>query len=233
MPMCSCTFVLVFLSGVLISLLLNCALDTLKNDGKYGSDKEELDLAVCIMSARNNFEQRQAIRETWLRGLTMITSKKVKAFFVVGHEACDIPPPDRLDPHTCEEWTPEVPDNSDMAAFSLQKMQTQEVSSHTVIRRLAVSVLHPVRFKRLGIRSTFSGPVSVTLWDGVTDEELVSVVFNTKDPGIEYQGYRYQSIQPILLPKKTQCIHVEVTVNTGDSEQCQYIVIEGYYKLSL
>lgn len=32
-------------------------------------------------------------------------------------------------------------------------------------------------------------------------EELVSVVFNSKDPGIEYQGYRYQSIQPILLPK--------------------------------
>lgn len=37
---------------------------------------------------------------------------RVKAFFVVGHKACDIPPPDRLDPHTCEEWTPEVPGKS-------------------------------------------------------------------------------------------------------------------------
>ncbi|XP_046551158.1 UDP-GalNAc:beta-1,3-N-acetylgalactosaminyltransferase 2-like [Haliotis rubra] len=208
--MCSRTFLVVFLSGFIISLLLNYVLDSLKGVEKHGNDKETLDLAVCIMSARHNFQQRQAIRETWLMDLPMITSKHVKAFFVVGDAACDIPPPDRLDPHTCEEWTPEVPDNSDIATFSLQKIHTEEVSSQTVIRRLAISVLHPVTFKRLGIRHTFKGPVSVTLWDGVTDEELVTVVFNRMDPGIEYQGYRYQPIQPILLPKPHT--HLQIAV---------------------
>ncbi|XP_067681423.1 UDP-GalNAc:beta-1,3-N-acetylgalactosaminyltransferase 2-like [Haliotis asinina] len=213
--MCSCTFLVVFLSGIIISLLLKYVLVSLKGADKHASDKEALDLAVCIISARHNFEQRQAIRETWLLDLPKITSKNVKAFFVVGDTACDIPPLDRLDPHTCEEWTPEVPEKSDIAAFSLQKINTEEVYSQPAIRRLAISVLHPVTVKRLGIRRSFTGPVSVTLWDGVTDEELVSVVFNRMDPGIDYQGYRYQPIQPILLPKG---FHGELATNLTETE---------------
>ena len=59
-------------------------------------------LLVGIISAQDNFEQRQSIRDTWLK---LVDEMNIKYYFVIGSETCDIPLEDRVYKESCTEWT--------------------------------------------------------------------------------------------------------------------------------
>ncbi|GIY06682.1 UDP-GalNAc:beta-1,3-N-acetylgalactosaminyltransferase 2 [Caerostris extrusa] len=60
-------------------------------------------LAVGILSAQGNFEQREAARLTWLKKYSS-ENNDVKAWFIVGKDSCKIPPEYRVDPYSCQKW---------------------------------------------------------------------------------------------------------------------------------
>ncbi|XP_041353620.1 UDP-GalNAc:beta-1,3-N-acetylgalactosaminyltransferase 2-like [Gigantopelta aegis] len=170
--------------------------------------KEDIDVAICILSSRDHFEHRDAIRETWLSNLRSdtILGYSVKAWFMVGETCCTLPMEDRLDEYDCHPWNPEPRnDSKDVAVFSGASGKDPDHVVDLVASRLAVKVLHPVVLKRIGILAGYGDSVTVTLWNGLTDEELITVSFSEKDRGIEYHGYRYQAIQPMILPKGFEC----------------------------
>lgn len=71
-------------------------------------------LNVAILSARENFDKRQNIRDTWfqhIRLLNQISSEQnfgfqIYAHFVLGTRSCDISPIDRNESYGCDPKLP-------------------------------------------------------------------------------------------------------------------------------
>lgn len=69
-------------------------------------DGSDVNLVVLIISAREQFDLRNAIRSTWLNDFysnsELNTGLNVKHYFSVGSEHCSIPTSKRTSPLTCE-----------------------------------------------------------------------------------------------------------------------------------
>lgn len=63
------------------------------------SSSTDVSVLIIVLSHRDNFDRRQAIRETWM---SRINKSNVKVAFVVGDKACDIQASDLLDPYSCD-----------------------------------------------------------------------------------------------------------------------------------
>lgn len=59
-------------------------------------------LNIAILSARENFAKRQAIRETWLALTEAKSSLEIDAKFVLGTHSCTVHPDNRLNAYSCE-----------------------------------------------------------------------------------------------------------------------------------
>ena len=111
------------------------------------TEKPELLLGVCVLSARDHLEQRTAIRNTWLTaddGTAIVRNQnRTVVKFVVGAEACLVHPADRVDQFGCREWTPNiVPDmERDFEAFVAEE---EKYDTGPSVIALSVRVLHPV-----------------------------------------------------------------------------------------
>lgn len=70
-------------------------------------DISEMLLIIGIMSAQNNIEYRNSIRETWLK--LVYNDPRFKYFFIIGKHSCPIPLADRLDNFTCNTWNASFP----------------------------------------------------------------------------------------------------------------------------
>jgi len=64
------------------------------DDDDVGSVGSELSVIVLVLSARNDVERRQAIRETW-------ALEHDNVVFIVGDQACGVPPQFRTTPWSC------------------------------------------------------------------------------------------------------------------------------------
>lgn len=65
---------------------------------------EPLLLVVGILSARENFKLREAVRSTWLQEYSLNENIAVKAWFIIGKKDCKIPPDYRLSKYECNKW---------------------------------------------------------------------------------------------------------------------------------
>lgn len=63
--------------------------------------KENVSLVVLVLSARYNFAQRRAIRDTWMK--ESVSDPAARILFVVGDTDCPIPSFKRLSPFSCHE----------------------------------------------------------------------------------------------------------------------------------
>uniref|UniRef100_A0A1Y7VJJ6 UDP-GalNAc:betaGlcNAc beta 1,3-galactosaminyltransferase, polypeptide 2 n=1 Tax=Mus musculus TaxID=10090 RepID=A0A1Y7VJJ6_MOUSE len=61
------------------------------------------DVVVGVLSARNNHELRNVIRNTWLKNLLHhpTLSQRVLVKFIIGARGCEVPVEDREDPYSC------------------------------------------------------------------------------------------------------------------------------------
>ncbi|KAL8580766.1 hypothetical protein ACOMHN_018438 [Nucella lapillus] len=173
-------------------------------------EKPELLLGVCVLSARDHWEQRTSIRNTWFiddskssreRGMEERLNRTVVRF-VVGREGCPIPPADRVDQYACRQWTPSMlPDlDKDFEAFA-----TGENSrTGPTVQRLSVQVMHPVVLKRIGVLANVTlseDPLVISVFRDLEEEEVRSAQFSVQDPGIVHRGFRYQPVEPVQLHK--------------------------------
>ena len=63
---------------------------------------KQVKLFIAVLSDRKNFEQRNAIRNSWLKSIDEISNDYIiKTKFVLGNRDCLIHPLDRIDPFDC------------------------------------------------------------------------------------------------------------------------------------
>ncbi|BFZ07340.1 hypothetical protein BsWGS_10378 [Bradybaena similaris] len=175
------------------------------SDLLYG--KQDVDLAVCILSARNNFNYRDAIRRSWLKDFEPHHKKKsAVAKFILGNMDCPIHPKDRLDPHECQAWEPKIPEKTtEITAFSM--VAREDRVDCQIVQLFYVKVMHDVILRGLGVVEVFpfenlasNDSVQIVLYDSVTNDEITSVLF-TQEQGIKSNGFLYKPVQELQLPK--------------------------------
>lgn len=185
--------------------------------------KEKTMLVIGILSAREHFQERQAIRETWLRDVfDGAIAENVLYKFVVGNKGCDVHTENRKDPYSCQRMNftytvNQKLENENFPMVSIKMKETRDgiMNRHTVIWNTSVIVRHPVVVKQLGLVKSVKlthRPVVVQLYDDSREEIVVSAKFSLIDPGIinagstsETEFYRFQSVSHVLLPKDFEC----------------------------
>ncbi|XP_064600725.1 UDP-GalNAc:beta-1,3-N-acetylgalactosaminyltransferase 2-like [Liolophura sinensis] len=170
------------------------------------------DLVIGILSARDHFEHRQVIRETWMKDVNSAPGASMKAWFILGAHPCLVPPLDRVDPYSCQRWDVHLSGISEniCALFPTfvhkpgGQVDTRKVKVSSLVSSLTFKVLHPIVLLRLGVYEDLlrdNHTVEVWLTDLHSQEEVVRVVYSTLDHGIAHQLYHYQTTEPFLLPK--------------------------------
>lgn len=155
-------------------------------------------LLVGVLSARENFERRAAARETWLSG-----ASRVKSFFIVGRDACRVPPEDRVDPYVCERWEPNITAVNENLEFYATTAKTRDCfpRKRSLYTGFSFEVHHPLSVSRLGVLGDIlsgSTGVTVALIDAHTREILRKVVISI-ETGAEEGGYYYRNIDRVIL----------------------------------
>ena len=189
--------------------LLKNLTSTPKNYSTRATDEMKL-LEICVLSARRNFEARQAIRESWMDILKRNEklSTEINIHFVIG-QPCEVHPNNRLDVFGCHAnklfYTEERHNVPLISAGELNtELSRSEVQN---IFNISLSVNHPIVIGRLGLNAAVhlkNSSTKVILYDYLQDEEISSARFSIQDPGIVIDGYRYQSVEAVLLPKDFQ-----------------------------
>ncbi|XP_033736147.1 UDP-GalNAc:beta-1,3-N-acetylgalactosaminyltransferase 2-like [Pecten maximus] len=168
--------------------------------------KPGYDLAVGILSSRDHFDARAAIRETWLKELH--GNGRGRGWFVVGDTDCDLHPDSREDQYCCKEWEVSVPVKSeDVQVVTTEKVTVSE--HHFGKDRKPVQVLHfkvmnPVVVSRIGLLERAllnTSAIQVSLFDRSTDEALTTATFSGTDPGIPRGQFLFQPVDAVKLPK--------------------------------
>ncbi|XP_068597503.1 UDP-GalNAc:beta-1,3-N-acetylgalactosaminyltransferase 2 [Brachionichthys hirsutus] len=175
------------------------------------------EVLVGVLSARQHYEQRQAIRGTWLgylRGHPHF-QHRVGVKFVVGEHGCPFPEEDREDPYSCSLLNFTEP-ASRVSAGQDEEIAIVTVSDPTLLARADVSaialdfkVLHPVVITRLGVfpggaRPQLQSNVTVKLLQLDQEEAVVTARFSAVSSGALVDGVWYKPVEQFILPKGFQ-----------------------------
>ncbi|XP_022248817.1 UDP-GalNAc:beta-1,3-N-acetylgalactosaminyltransferase 2-like isoform X2 [Limulus polyphemus] len=200
------TIVICIIAAIKFDLWNYCSLSFYSTYFKDStSNSNELDLVIGILSSQDNFEERNAIRHTWLSSVKGNLRDRVKAWFVVGNDFCDIPPQSRVDLYSCNRWKINVTEITKTKTFStctakmLEPCQQQPVHQGFIFQ-----VLHSIIVEKLGVLedSLITGEnVTVTLLDAATRVKVTVANFSGEKPGRIINGYIYRPVQQYILPK--------------------------------
>lgn len=164
------------------------------------------DIFIAVLSARENFAERQSLRDTWIKSVKSAALEgKVEVMFVVGKYGCQISPSLRVNAYGCEKWnlTDHVIHDGRYHLFSENKNVSYksfgEDKNVSVVPCARFIVQTPIVVEKVGVVSQVYQPVSFKLVTADGHDVLLSVSF-TSDIGSERDGYRYKSIQPVALP---------------------------------
>ncbi len=120
------------------------------------------DLVIAVISARDHFKLRQAIRDTWWQNISSNEelSRKIDLQFVVGEKACEIHPDDRDNQYGCNSWEyvpPEV--TSDISA--VREITTDAANQSQVyymnypVQKISFRIREPVILTKLGLHQVY------------------------------------------------------------------------------
>ncbi|XP_067128797.1 UDP-GalNAc:beta-1,3-N-acetylgalactosaminyltransferase 2-like [Centruroides vittatus] len=198
-------------SVVLLSFVLN-RIDWTTYLYFFEDTKTKYDLIVGILSSRSNFQQREAIRKTWLSILnnsSILNNFNAKAWFIVGNRDCPIPVEYRLNDYDCQLWEANVSDIKINEEFSTEKINIvndHDSKQHRYVHQgFSFQVNYPIIIRRLGVLAEGLLPnssVKVTLLNGPLKEIVVKTVIDPKGFNTEADGFLYRSVTPYLLPKR-------------------------------
>lgn len=175
--------------------------DTLK---KLNSAADPLLLAVGILSARENFELRNAARSTWLKEYLPRKNNVTKAWFVIGKDDCQIPPMYRLNKYACEKWNVDKIGLRDVFYTAHEIAYTDYPNPEkALIQGFSFKVNHPVIVRRLGVLFSLLAKnfeAKVAILDIQTKEIVVQTKITQNSLHIG-NGYLYEDVETVLLPK--------------------------------
>lgn len=222
---------------IIVFFLLACRLYNVRHL------KPPFELIVLVSSARENFDHRMAIRNTWGSNKSGELGNRIKVYFVVGDKPCPFPIADRVDAYSCRPWTPQTThlqmvsqealissaDDSEKSQES-NTLEPQPLGLEQTASRyphlklfIAFRILHPIIIRKFGlhklIKVTPTLPrISVVLLNGGNQEEVVRAHFSDIDPGIQQDSFYYQPVEAFLLPKNFEGIlFLDIPENTDIS----------------
>ncbi|KFM74090.1 UDP-GalNAc:beta-1,3-N-acetylgalactosaminyltransferase 2, partial [Stegodyphus mimosarum] len=161
-------------------------------------------LVIGILSAPENFAQREAVRCTWLKDFVPDKRNSVKAWFVIGNHFCKIPPDYRLNKYGCEKWNVNISDLEENF-YTSQEMFSDTCSNlvHSFYPGFSFQVQYPVVISKLGILSSLLLPNKknkVVILDIQTKEILVQMTMSANE-STQVHGYIYAEVEKFVLPK--------------------------------
>ncbi|CAG2068215.1 unnamed protein product, partial [Timema podura] len=166
------------------------------------------------MSGQNNSEERQTIRDTWG---SLVDSKRVRYYFLVGEQICDVPPEDRVDEFSCEEWLPpSLKDLNNTLEFTSNELLEQDLHLKPLFSGFAFLVHHSVVIQRVTIlRDLLNqlGIVKVILASSSREPFLTATFVN--DHVINGSLTVAKSVKPHLLHKGFEGIVTFEAVGPG------------------
>uniref|UniRef100_A0A8C6HEZ3 Hexosyltransferase n=1 Tax=Mus spicilegus TaxID=10103 RepID=A0A8C6HEZ3_MUSSI len=112
------------------------------------------DVVVGVLSARNNHELRNVIRNTWLKNLLHhpTLSQRVLVKFIIGARGCEVPVEDREDPYSCRLLNITNPVlNQEIEAFSFPEDASSSRLSEDRVVSVSFRVLYPIVITSLGV----------------------------------------------------------------------------------
>ncbi|XP_051023838.1 UDP-GalNAc:beta-1,3-N-acetylgalactosaminyltransferase 2 isoform X3 [Acomys russatus] len=112
------------------------------------------DVVVGVLSARNNHELRNVIRNTWLKHLLQhpMLSQRVLVKFIIGARGCEVPVEDREDPYSCRLLNITSPVlNQEIEAFSFPEDASSSRLSEDRVVSVSFRVLYPIVITSLGV----------------------------------------------------------------------------------
>lgn len=181
----------------------------------YMLHHKNVSLVIAILSAQNNSERRQAVRETWINLIK--DDARIKYYFVVGSDACLIHPSDRSDEWSCENWQISLPkdccvlwsgakhicySNSVTFLFRVQ---------HAVIL-LGMQISCPSIFYRVNHHTTLC---KVVVMDALSGQRLTSATVETHEVDLIHN----QSLHTPLLLHSSYEVRVNFQIWTDAEEQ--------------
>ncbi|XP_049592850.1 UDP-GalNAc:beta-1,3-N-acetylgalactosaminyltransferase 2 isoform X2 [Syngnathus scovelli] len=167
------------------------------------------EVLVGVLSARQHYTLRQAIRDTWLGYLLQHPHFKhrVGVKFIVGKHGCAIPEEDREDPYSCSLLNITEPEAGQDAEREIVMVPDPTVLVPSDVSAVALDfkVLHPVVITRLGVFSRSAHPelksnVTVKLLQ-LDQEAIVTARFSGISTGTLVSGIWYKPVEKFILPK--------------------------------
>jgi len=109
--------------ALLSTVLMNWYKHLLDREHTVNKENQSYSIVFGILSARENFQLRAALRKTWIRQLMQYPSLEGRSRFaykfIVGSNGCEIPLEDRINEYTCE-WDPYIATNQELTSYALQ-----------------------------------------------------------------------------------------------------------------
>ncbi|XP_072247377.1 UDP-GalNAc:beta-1,3-N-acetylgalactosaminyltransferase 2 isoform X2 [Leuresthes tenuis] len=143
--------------AVLVHLWLAQRPSSSASDNNTDSDEPLpfYEVLVGVLSARHNYELRQAIRETWLGYIRDHPhfQHRVGVKFIVGEHGCPIPEEDREDPYSCSLLNFSEPVTGQDEEIEIVTVSDPSVLAPSDVSAIALDfkVLHPVVITKLGV----------------------------------------------------------------------------------
>ncbi|XP_075711187.1 UDP-GalNAc:beta-1,3-N-acetylgalactosaminyltransferase 2 [Rhinoderma darwinii] len=156
-------------------------------------------LVIGVLSARQHRPLRDTIRSTWLQALPHARRPLLR--FILGSEACSVPPEDREDPYSCRLLNITSPVlHREIEAF------TGPEPSRSHHRQLSVTfrVLHPIIITRLGAWCPgLTRNISIRLFQAEHEEPLCGARLTPLSPGspVTLPGLCYKPVEQFILPE--------------------------------
>lgn len=198
-----------FVCGVVTSVTIHSLLKIIQPPLQENA-KENLTLAIGILSAPENFQYRDAIRTAWKTK----TGNNTKAWFIIGSKDCQIHPDNRVDQYGCEER--EVPKeklhslkNSLLTILTPPADLRMKKIGRNIVHKLNIKVLSDLYVKRLGVVKKlikFEPELSVHVIEAWTENIIASVKFSKMDSGIIIGDCVFQPISDVILHKNYEYI---------------------------
>lgn len=167
------------------------------------------DVVVGVLSARNNHELRNVIRNTWLKDLLQhpTLSQRVLVKFIIGARGCDVPVEDREDPYSCRLLNITSPVlNQEIEAFSFPEDASSSRLSEDRVVSVSFRVLYPIVITSVGVFYDasdigFQRNITVKLYQTEQEEALFVARFSPPSCGTQVNKLWYKPVEQFILPE--------------------------------
>lgn len=180
-------------------------------------------LIIGVISARDHFLQRDAIRRTWGSQISKLPNSEL--LFMVGDDDCPYHPDDRISPYDCDEWKVLSKDfeNSGLKRFFNSDLHERRTLVECYVG-IGFKIFHPVLLMSVSVSKEFLlrvGNCTLVLVDA--EEVLEEVKVNPKSCSDKSEKSAFCDIKlanPLFLPRQFEGELRVLSDGIGESDLC-------------